>query len=721
MEDLIKIHEKFLTEILMVKGLKKNVAPTRLDTYISPSDLSLVYIQKHDFFKMLLKYFFLSLNTLYKINFYMDFQDHLNDFIVFLDKYGLSILEEQDEFPDDEELAIYPADLLDNYRKISLAIFTEKYIDINIFYRRYLQAVGIEVETDISSNKKFKKSVVENYKAIKKFELENKASGFLNLEHALFHLTYNGITISNQNDFDEQDDVNKKLLFLGKTFYESFSYHLPHSSMDSEYFVRLEQHLHVISLSLKNNNNFQKNTMTRLIGDLLRVNSFFDVEDRAKGRVFTNKHLYLLPEVRYIHTHLNEIVIELVSKTTDYDLSYFYEGIKDNLIRVDEFFLLQIYGIEIDRENNDDYIYHEYKRIFKNFYERIEVLKMITIYGIELWNEEINKTRGKNVSEEISHNIDKACLKQKEIINSISFDDQKKYNEILDLEMYKISLIKNTRLFEVEEEGLGGPTSFLSTLKLYKEVYYPGYYSFEITEEMLLRYNEILDLENKKILDKLVLELDSIQAKSGYGNEATYIEQAINKITSKYNQLLNNKIPIETQKSYLIELSEKSDYLRLYATSEFLYKIHVEDAISYEDMELTPIVTGLLKGTEQMLKRFIECYHENNLTINSAKILGNNATPYYVSESAWKEKLTINKLSQHIVQTILPNILTNNNLQHLIHKISRIFHNWNVEIRNSKFHHSNIYIYNTNLEYVFEESYNIVRIILQLMNLSQPK
>lgn len=711
MNDLIRIHESILKQFLICSGYQKNIAKTRGDELYETSKNIDIYIEKEDFFRVLLTHFFMSLDTLYNINQHMNFHLYLEDFVVFLNDHGLKTLEELDEFPDDEELSIFPCDLLESYRNISKAIFGSKLSDINEFYLSYLKAINIDLIIDLSSSNKLETSIVKGFKLIKDFIEKNKAASQLNLEHVAFNYVYNTVTKNTNVDCD------KKLAFLGKTFYDSFSYDLPQYSLDTKYSEYLKNHLCVLEATLKNHFSLREKNTRNIIYSLFRANNFFDVNYLGIGEMYPNKHTFLSSEYRYLHSQLNQILIKVILRTADYDIKHIFLAIRDCFIRIDEYFFLIILGIEIDRESKEEFVYKEYKRIFEKIYERVIHLKHRSLSEIESWYEALSDSEKCSISNSLRQEIEELCSKQKEVIKSIIYDQESKYLEIIDLERLKISILKKNVSFEVDEDGFEYPDSLLYTLETYMNVYYLDYYKYEITEKMINMYNDIVDYENKKIIDKYVSELEGISKKSGYKNESTFIKSAIDKITNKSHRYFGVDIPLSLQRDYIKKLSEKSEFLRLYATSEFMYKVHIEDANSYDNMELTPIITGLLKGTEQMLKGFIEWYHHSKASFYSDIIIGNQNKNYLISENTWKEKLTIGNLSQHIVLNILPVILEDSKLQHLMHKISRSFQNWNTEIRNSKFHHSNIYAYDTNLEYIFDESYSIVRIIIQLMNL----
>lgn len=711
MNDLIRIHESILKQFLICSGYQKNIAKTRSDGFVELHNQRDIYIKNEDFYEMILTHFFMSISALFNINRYMDFYLHIDEFINFLELKGLKILEKLDEYPYDEELSIFPSALIDYYQKLSKSIFSFKYNDINEFYFSYLNAMNVDFIIDLSSKKIFESTIISNFKAIKNFLEKNKGAYLLNLEQVAFNYVYNTVTKNTNVDCD------KKLAFLGKTFYDSFSYDLPQYSFDTKYSEYLKNHLCVLEATLKNHFSLKEKNTRNIICSLFRANNFFNIDETITPKLLPSKHFNLSKEDRNLQVRLNQILLEMISKTDDYDQEDAFRAIEEGYVKIDDHFLLLILGIEIDRSSKNNFVYKEYKRIFVKIYDRIIHLKHRTLSEIERWYETLSDSEKCSISNSLRQEIEELCSRQKEVIKSIIYDQESKYLEIIDLERLKISILKKNVSFEVDEDGFEYPDSFLYTLETYMKVYYLDCYKYEITEKMINMYNDIVDYENKKIIDKYVSELEGISKKSGYKNESTFIECAIDKITNKSHRYFGVDIPLSLQRDYIKKLSEKSEFLRLYATSEFMYKVHIEDANSYDNMELTPIITGLLKGTEQMLKGFIEWYHHSKASFYSDIIIGNQNKNYLLSENTWKEKLTIGNLSQHIVLNILPVILEDSELQHLMHKISRSFQNWNTEIRNSKFHHSNIYAYDTNLEYIFDESYSIVRIIIQLMNL----
>lgn len=710
MDDLIKIHESILKQYLICSGYQNNNAKTRSDWFeeLNHSD---IYIKKFDFYKLIITHFFMSHSTLFNINRYMEFHLLLDDFIDFLDLFGLKILEELDDYSYDEELSIRPNELLDCYRKISIGIFSVKINDIDDYYLAYLKAMNIDLNIDLSSNNRFKTSIIQNFKNISDCFNQNKVAYILNLEHIAFNYVYDKIMKTPDTDNDW------KLAFLGKTFYDSYSFDLPFYRIDSLYSLYLKKHLLVLEHTLRYSSNLREKTIEKLIYSLASSNNYFDIEESFFSEFLTNKWILLSIEDRRLQVQLNLTLLDLISKTQNYNQEFFLSAIKSKKFRIDDYFLLLILGVEIDRIINNEFVYTEYKKTFEKIYQRVIHLKKYTFQEIDRVYDVLDKRKIMTLSDDIRQAIEDICLKQKDILNSVIFDQKNKYLEMINLESSKNSLLKENYPFSNEEKDFIYINSWLSNLASYLDIYYLDFYDFEVTEKMVNTYNEILDNENKKIIDKYSLKLESVSKKSGYKNESIFIERSIDKITNKSHRYFDVDIPISLQRDYINKLSKKSDFLRLYATSEFMYKIHIEDANSYDNMELTPIITGLLKGTEQMLKGFIEWYHHNKASYYSDIIIGNQNKNYLISENIWKEKLTIGNLSQHIVLNILPVILDNSKLQHLMHKISRSFQNWNTEIRNSKFHHSNIYAYDTNLEYIFDESYSIVRIIIQLMHL----
>ena len=710
MQDLIHIHKSILNQYLIGVGYKKNKAQTRLQAYDESEPKSDIYITKDEFYRLLITCFFMSLDTLYNINQHMSFHQYLDDFKNYLNIYGLNILIEHDDYPDDEELSIFPSELLKYYDKISQAIFSKKISDINTFYITFLESLDININIDLSSKKRMETSIVDAFKSIKHFVESNKGADQLYLESITFNYIYT-IIMSSTNI-----NIDVLLAYLGKIYYDSFSYDLPYHGMDAHYFEDLENHLHVIECLFNHTEEIKKQTLINLYVSLLRANNYFDIDDSRTSPLYPSKHMLLSPGDRYAQIRVNQTLITIESKIKNYNKEHIFLAIKQNLLRIDDFFLLVMFGNEIDRGSKNEYIHNEYKRIFEKFHLRITDLKISTLSSIDHWFEVLSDEERKFISDDTKNILDDFSLKQKELIKSIEFDCENIYLDILKLEKDKMAFLKTILPFEVDEDGFELADSHLFTLESYLKTNYLEYYSLEITEQMLNRYHELIEIEKKKIIDMYASQLDTVIKQTGYNDEQFYIERAINKIINKRNPLFKQDISLSLQRDYINQLSKKSEFIKLYATSEFMYKTHIEDAISYENMELTPLVTGLLKGTEQMLKAFIEWYHYNHTSFYTDNIMGQNRE-YLISEETWKEKLTIGNLSQHIMSNILPIILLKNNLMHLQHKIIRAIQIWNNEIRNSKFHHSNIYAYDTNLEYIFDESYHIVRIIINLMHL----
>ena len=167
---------------------------------------------------------------------------------------------------------------------------------------------------------------------------------------------------------------------------------------------------------------------------------------------------------------------------------------------------------------------------------------------------------------------------------------------------------------------------------------------------------------------------------------------------------------------YLTALEGTSEFIKLYSTSEFNYNLLINGEFDLKDFELTPIITGLLKGTEQMLSSFVEWYYntvEKDTTTNTRSF----NIELSIRDREWKKNITFGSLVKHIKVHVIDKIFKSYCEPNKRYQIIKELNVWNTKIRNSKFHSSNIY--NKSLiDPIINDCYHVANTIVHLMSIA---
>lgn len=227
------------------------------------------------------------------------------------------------------------------------------------------------------------------------------------------------------------------------------------------------------------------------------------------------------------------------------------------------------------------------------------------------------------------------------------------------------------------------------------------------------RINIFKNKEELSKLDKYIKEIE-------FAEERKFIEekfnQKINDISKFYNKKFDYKenwdmfrehlytySDVINKKNYSTEIIKSTldliigdnlEVKKVFSNAYFMAKefIFNESSILDNNVELTPYITGYLKGLEQIFTLMIEYFVRHYPSAPNKIEKMTNQGYGFVLEENWHQNIGLTKLKDYIVSKMLPILVESNNLSiEIISKLKYRIERWIKDFRNSKLHLSNFF------------------------------
>ncbi len=670
------------------------------DKYIDQTSEKInIYVEESDFFKYL-TYSLLDIEKYYFINQKVDLNQFAKDYIDFLDTDVDDLfIEHADELSDYDYYN--PKLIIDVYKNSVPVIFNQKDKTRVEFNEIVLRRIVGDFSFDSSSITKLEKSITDLYKNIASMYLNNVIYRLLKLDHFAFLFCYDVIKKSQKNS-------HKCISFLGKIHFISFDCNSidPFSYCFEEDFPKYLEALELINLE-----DFREQSrLEDMYVNLFNISEYYERYNTTYTRFPLAINPYIKSNDKNTYIRFYHLMCNFADKNFDFFInSYRSFGVKMNYY-FELLLLKKLIQNKMSTKNEDKQFKEYYNKLKARFdWIKYDIINDSVNEILEYISDTFINSNEITLTDNDLNDIKKIVLVLGLIIDNLNLldsDNMEIYSRLQDYGYQLDLLLKNIP----NGDNYFGIFDYSSILQDYLNNIYVSNFSFEYSNALIQLYNQV---EEEDRAEQAKQDINEFRRSFTERDYATLVRT---KILGVFNLTFNGRVDNKIMLKYLTALEGTSEFIKLYSTSEFNYNLLMNGEFDLKDFELTPIITGLLKGTEQMLSSFVEWYY-NTLEKDTTTSIRSFNIELSIRDSEWKQNITFGSLVKHIDAHIMDKIFKNCFEPNKRYQVINELNVWNTKIRNSKFHSSNIY--NKSLiDPIINDCYHVANTIIQLMRIA---